>query len=165
MLFIEQQRACVSVSGEECVPFTSGLLIGIGETREERLKGLLLLRSLQQQYGHIQELIIQNFRAKNGTPMAEAPEPSLEELQWTIAMARLVFGASMSIQAPPNLTPSLYGFAHYSVLVLLDAKWHIPKLPTSSSFRLLIWCKLKNQWCPTRYFPKIWTSVLNLSLL
>ncbi|KAH8935779.1 hypothetical protein BDL97_17G047900 [Sphagnum fallax] len=107
----EVRLATIAAAGEECVPFTSGLLIGIGETREERLKGLLLLRSLQQQYGHIQELIIQNFRAKNGTPMAEAPEPSLEELQWTIAMARLVFGASMSIQAPPNLTPSLSGQA------------------------------------------------------
>lgn len=95
-------------AGEEKVPFTSGLLIGIGETREERLTGLIALRDLHQQYGHIQELIIQNFRAKKGTPMATAPEPPLEELRWTIAMARLAFGPSMSIQAPPNLTPTLY---------------------------------------------------------
>jgi len=98
----------IRVSGEEKVPFTSGLLIGIGETRGERLQALLALRDLHDQHGHIQEIIIQNFRAKKGTAMAKAAEPSLTELEWTIAMARLVFGASMSIQAPPNLTPTTY---------------------------------------------------------
>lgn len=98
----------IRVSGEEKVPFTSGLLIGIGENREERLQALLALRDLNNRHGHIQEIIIQNFRAKKGTAMAKAAEPSLIELEWTIAMARLVFGASMSIQAPPNLTPTMY---------------------------------------------------------
>lgn len=98
----------IRVSGEEKVPFTSGLLIGIGETREERLLALLALRDLHQKHGHIQEIIIQNFRAKKGTAMANAAEPPLTELEWTISMARLVFGASMSIQAPPNLTPTMY---------------------------------------------------------
>lgn len=97
----------IAAAGEEKVPFTSGLLIGIGETREERLQALLALRNLHKQYGHIQELIIQNFRAKKGTAMAKAAEPPLVELEWTIAMARLVFGTSMSIQAPPNLTPTM----------------------------------------------------------
>ena len=92
-------------AGELKVPFTSGLLIGIGETREERLDSLLRLRELHQEYGHIQEIIVQNFRAKADTPMANAPEPGLSDLQWTIAMARIVFGPSMSIQAPPNLSP------------------------------------------------------------
>lgn len=96
------------MSGQEKVPFTSGLLIGIGESREDRLKDLVLLRDLHQQYGHIQELIIQNFRAKKGTAMENAPEPPITELQWTIAMARFAFGPTMNIQAPPNLTPILY---------------------------------------------------------
>ena len=81
----------------------TGLLIGIGETRDERLLSLLALRDLHREYGHLQELIIQNFVPKPGTQMADAPEPAFDELLWTIAMARHVFGATMSIQAPPNL--------------------------------------------------------------
>jgi FO synthase len=92
-------------AGERAVPFTSGLLIGIGETRRERIEALLALRDLHDQFGHLQELILQNFRAKPGTRMAEAPEPTLEEQLWTIAVARLIFGAEMSLQAPPNLRP------------------------------------------------------------
>ena len=84
---------------------TSGLLIGIGETRRERIESLLELRALHEQHGHLQELIIQNFKPKPGTKMAGAPEPALEEQLWTIAVARLLFGATMSIQAPPNLQP------------------------------------------------------------
>ena len=91
------------LAGEAGVPFTSGILIGIGETRRERVESLLALRDLHRQHGHIQEVIIQNFRAKAGTLMVNAPEPSLDELLWTIAVARLVFGPSMSIQVPPNL--------------------------------------------------------------
>ena len=91
-------------AGEVAVPFTTGLLIGIGETRRERVETLLAIRELHERYGHVQEIIVQNFRAKAGTRMARHPEPTLEELQWTIAMARLVFGAHMSIQAPPNLS-------------------------------------------------------------
>ena len=95
--------ATLRAAGEQGVAFTSGLLIGIGETREERIASLLALRDLHDAYGHLQEIIIQNFRAKPGTAMANAPEPPLEEHLWTIAAARLIFGPSMSIQAPPNL--------------------------------------------------------------
>ncbi len=84
---------------------TSGLLIGIGETRRERIESLLALREIQDEHGNLQELIIQNFKAKPGTKMAHAPEPALEEQLWTIAVARLLFGPGMSIQAPPNLQP------------------------------------------------------------
>ena len=95
-------------AGELAIPFTSGILIGIGETREERIESLLALRDLHDEHGHIQEIIVQNFRAKPDTRMAGAPEPTLEDLQWTIACARLVFGPDMAIQAPPNLTPDSY---------------------------------------------------------
>ena len=93
----------IAAAGKLKVPFTSGILIGIGETRLERIESLLALRSLHERYGHIQEIIIQNFRAKPDTQMADAPEPSLEEQLWTIAVARLVFGPTMAIQSPPNL--------------------------------------------------------------
>jgi FO synthase len=96
---------CIEAAGEMAVPFTSGILIGIGETRRERIEALLALRHLQDRYGHIQEIIVQNFRAKPATRMAAAPEPSEAEHLWTIAVARLVFGAEMNIQAPPNLMP------------------------------------------------------------
>ncbi|MFN8205136.1 MAG: 5-amino-6-(D-ribitylamino)uracil--L-tyrosine 4-hydroxyphenyl transferase CofH [Solirubrobacteraceae bacterium] len=96
-------------AGELSVPFTTGILIGIGETRRERLEALVTIRELHQQYGHIQEVIVQNFRAKPGTLMASATEPTLLELQWTIAAARLVLGADMSIQAPPNLSGDAFG--------------------------------------------------------
>ncbi|MEO1080663.1 MAG: 5-amino-6-(D-ribitylamino)uracil--L-tyrosine 4-hydroxyphenyl transferase CofH [Pseudomonadota bacterium] len=92
-------------AGQLRIPMTTGLLVGIGETREERLQDLLHIRRLQDRYGHIQEVIIQNFRAKADTRMAQSPEPSREELCWTIAMARLILGRDMSIQAPPNLSP------------------------------------------------------------
>ncbi|MCY4533703.1 MAG: 5-amino-6-(D-ribitylamino)uracil--L-tyrosine 4-hydroxyphenyl transferase CofH, partial [Gammaproteobacteria bacterium] len=95
------------VAGELKVPFTSGILIGIGETRRERVEALLALRKANMPYGHIQEIIIQNFRAKPDTLMADAPEPPLEELLWTISMARIIFGPDMNIQAPPNLSPGV----------------------------------------------------------
>ncbi|MGE0630371.1 MAG: 5-amino-6-(D-ribitylamino)uracil--L-tyrosine 4-hydroxyphenyl transferase CofH, partial [Hyphomicrobiaceae bacterium] len=96
-------------AGAARIPFTSGILIGIGETRSERIDALLALRDLHARYGHIQEIIIQNFRAKPATRMAAAPEPGLDELKWTIAVARLAFGPAMNIQAPPNLTSERYG--------------------------------------------------------
>lgn len=98
----------IRLAGEQRVPFTSGILIGIGETRLERIEALLALRNLHQEYGHIQEIIIQNFRAKPGTRMASAPEPDLDDLLWTLAIARIIFGAAMNIQAPPNLSPGTY---------------------------------------------------------
>ena len=91
------------LAGELKVPFTTGILIGIGETRRERVEALLALRALHQRYGHLQEVIIQNFRPKPATRMADVPAVSLEEHLWTIAVARLVFPPSMNIQAPPNL--------------------------------------------------------------
>ena len=97
--------ASIRAAGEAAVPFTSGILIGIGETRQERIDSLLALRGLNDAYGHIQEIIIQNFRPKPGTRMADAPAAGLDELLWTIAIARLLFAPSMSIQAPPNLSP------------------------------------------------------------
>jgi FO synthase len=96
--------ATLEAAGEEEVPFTTGILIGIGETRTERLDALYAIRELADRYGHVQEVIVQNFRAKPGTRMAGAPEPPLEELMWTIAAARLVLGAGAHIQAPPNLS-------------------------------------------------------------
>ena len=91
-------------AGDARVPFTTGILIGIGETRAERIDALLAIRDLAQRYGHVQEVIVQNFRAKPGTQMARAPEPSLDELLWTIAVARILLGAHAHLQAPPNLS-------------------------------------------------------------
>jgi FO synthase len=93
----------IQLAGELEIPFTTGILIGIGETREERLEALAAIRDLHARYGHIQEVIIQNFRAKPGTKMASAPEPSLEEHVWTIGATREVLGPEMKVQAPPNL--------------------------------------------------------------
>lgn len=87
------------------VPMTTGLLIGIGETREERIDGLLAIRELHAEGGHIQEVIIQNFVPKPDTPMADAAPADFNELLWTIAVARIVLGVSMRLQVPPNLNP------------------------------------------------------------
>ncbi len=95
----------IEEAGRAKVPFTTGLLIGIGETRAERIEALVAIRDLQARHGHIQEVIIQNFRAKPDTKMADHAEPSLDEHLWTIAAARLILGAQMTIQAPPNLQP------------------------------------------------------------
>ncbi len=100
----EARLPTIEAAGRARVPFTTGILIGIGETRVERLEALLAIRRLHERYGHIQEVIIQNFRAKPGTRMAAAPEPPLEELLWTCAAARLLLGADANIQAPPNLS-------------------------------------------------------------
>ncbi|MBK6960086.1 MAG: 5-amino-6-(D-ribitylamino)uracil--L-tyrosine 4-hydroxyphenyl transferase CofH [Gammaproteobacteria bacterium] len=94
---------CIAAAGELAIPFTSGILIGIGETRAERIDSLFALRDLHERHGHLQEIIIQNFRAKPGTRMAGAPDATLEELLWTIAAARLIFGPAMNLQTPPNL--------------------------------------------------------------
>jgi FO synthase len=94
----------IAAAGRLCVPFTSGILIGIGETRLERVQSLLALRGLHDSYDHLQEIIVQNFRAKPGTRFAGCQEPDLEDLLWTAAAARLVFGPTMNIQVPPNLS-------------------------------------------------------------
>ena len=97
--------ATIEAAGQAGIPLTSGILIGIGETRRERIEALLALRAAHEGHGHIQEIIVQNFRAKPDTRMAAAPEPALDDHLWTIAAARLIFGADMTIQAPPNLRP------------------------------------------------------------
>ena len=97
--------ATIRMAGEQRVPFTTGILIGIGETRQERIDALLALRDLHDAHGHIQEIIIQNFRPKPDTRMADVPAPSVDEHLWTIAMARMIFSSPMNIQAPPNLSP------------------------------------------------------------
>jgi FO synthase len=94
----------LEMAGRLRIPFTTGLLIGIGETTEERVDSLLAIRAVHERYGHIQEVIIQNFRAKPRIPMRDHPEPSLEEMLRSTAVARLVLGPSMNLQAPPNLT-------------------------------------------------------------
>jgi FO synthase len=96
--------ATIAAAGEERVPFTTGILIGVGETRAERIEALLAIRELHERHGHVQEVIVQNFRAKPGTRMADAPEPSLDELLWSAAAARLVLPPCVHVQAPPNLS-------------------------------------------------------------
>jgi FO synthase len=91
-------------AGKLSIAFTTGILIGIGETLEERIDSLFAIRTLHEKYGHIQEVIVQNFRAKTEIPMANHPEPSLDNMLHTIAVARLVLGPHMNIQAPPNLS-------------------------------------------------------------
>lgn len=99
-----QRLRTLKRTGEKSVPFTTGILIGIGETREERLEALSEINLIHQEYGHIQEVIIQNFQSKPDIEMANHPEPSLVEMLWTIANARLILDAGISIQAPPNLS-------------------------------------------------------------
>jgi FO synthase len=93
-------------AGELQIPFTSGLLIGIGETVTERIDTILTIRRLHREFGHIGEVIIQNFRSHLDTPMGSAVEPSADELAATIALARLILDDDVSVQAPPNLSPA-----------------------------------------------------------
>jgi len=94
----------IEEAGKLSMAFTTGILIGIGETFEERVDSLFAIRALHEQYGHIQEVIVQNFRAKPEIPMAHHPEPSLEDMLRTIAIARLILGPHINLQAPPNLS-------------------------------------------------------------
>jgi FO synthase len=103
-----QRLETLQLAGELAVPFTTGILIGIGETRAERIDALLAIRDLHHRYGHVQEVIVQNFRAKAGTKMAGAEEPDFDDLLWTVAVARLLLGPDANLQAPPNLTPASY---------------------------------------------------------
>jgi FO synthase len=96
--------AALERAGAATVPYTTGILIGIGETRAERLHALEAIAASHARHGHVQEVIVQNFRAKPDTKMADAPEPSVDEHLWTIAAARLLLGPQAHIQAPPNLT-------------------------------------------------------------
>jgi FO synthase len=94
----------IAAAGRLSVPFTTGILIGIGETRLERIQSLLALRTMNELYGNIQEIIVQNFRAKPNTRLATTQEPDLDDLLWTTAAARIIFGSDMNIQVPPNLS-------------------------------------------------------------
>lgn len=112
----EVRLRTLRLAGELKIPFTTGLLIGIGETLEERVDALCAIRDLHHEYGHIQEVIIQNFRAKPGTPMQNAPEASLSEMLQTVALARLILGEQMNIQIPPNLSPGEDGNGYLAYL-------------------------------------------------
>jgi len=101
----EVRLRMIREAGELSIAFTTGILMGIGETREERVDSLLAIRELHETYGHIQEVIIQNFRAKSDTRMAGCAEPDAIEIARTVAVARLILGGSMNIQVPPNLNP------------------------------------------------------------
>ncbi len=101
-------------AGELQIPFTSGLLIGIGETVEERVDTILVIRELHREYAHIGEVIVQNFRAHPATPMGLAAEPTPDALSATVALARLLLDDDVSVQAPPNLNPA-------SIEMLIDA--------------------------------------------
>ncbi len=94
----------IEEAGKLKFAFTTGILIGIGETREERLDSLFAIRAMHERYGHIQEVIVQNFRAKPGTRFEAMEEPSLDEMLRTLALARLILGGEMNLQAPPNLS-------------------------------------------------------------
>jgi FO synthase len=98
----------LELAGKLGLPFTSGILIGIGENWQERIDSLLAIRDLHERYGHIQEVIVQNFRAKPTIPMRGHPDATRDDMMKTIALARLIFGGAMNIQAPPNLTPDGY---------------------------------------------------------
>ena len=95
-------------AGRLSIPFTTGILVGIGETARERAESLFAIRDLHRKYRHVQEIIVQNFKAKAGTAMRDSPEPSGEEFLATVAAARVVFGPEMSVQAPPNLSDPDY---------------------------------------------------------
>ena len=98
----------IALAGKLGIPFTTGILIGIGETPCERVDALVAIRDLHEQWGHIQEVIVQSFRAKPRIPIRDAAEPTLDDLLRTLAVARLVLGPEVNIQAPPNLTPDVY---------------------------------------------------------
>lgn len=98
-----QRLRTLERAGRLGVPFTTGILIGIGETWSEQIDSLTAIGEIHAEYGHIQEVIVQNFRAKPGTPMEHHPEPSLDDMMRTLAVARLILDPSISLQAPPNL--------------------------------------------------------------
>ena len=94
----------IALAGKLAIPFTTGILMGIGETHAERIETLLAIRDLHERHGHIQEVIVQNFRRKPGIPMRDHPEPDMIDLLRTAAVARLLLGPEMNIQVPPNLS-------------------------------------------------------------
>jgi len=98
----------LELAGELRVPFTTGILIGIGENRRDRIESLLAIADLHAKHGHVQEVIIQNFRAKPDTAMGNSPDAETDEFLWTVAVARLVLGPEANLQVPPNLSAKDY---------------------------------------------------------
>ena len=98
----------MELAGQLRIPFTTGILIGIGDSRADRIESLLAIRELHRRFGHIQEVIVQNFRAKPATPMAGAPDAEAVELAWSVAAARLILGPDANVQVPPNLSADDY---------------------------------------------------------
>lgn len=98
----------LELAGQLRVPFTTGILIGIGESRRDRIESLVAIADLHAQYGHVQEVIIQNFRAKPDTAMGDAPDAETDEFLWTVAVARLILGPDANLQVPPNLSADDY---------------------------------------------------------
>ena len=101
----EKRLAMIAEAGRLRIPFTTGILVGIGETPRERVEALLAIRAIHREHHHVQEVIVQNFRARPEVVMADAPEPGEIDLVRTIALARLVLDSPVSVQAPPNLSP------------------------------------------------------------
>lgn len=110
-----QRLRTLERAGQLDVPFTTGILIGIGETWLERVESLIAINEIHQQYGHIQEVIVQNFCAKENTAMARAAEPSLEDMLRTLAVARLILDPSISLQAPPNLQERYHAYLNSGI--------------------------------------------------
>jgi FO synthase len=102
----DRRLAMLDAPGRLRIPFTTGILVGIGETRRERVESLLAIRRAHRAHGHVQEVIVQNFRAVPGVPMEHAPEPADDEVTLAVAMARLILDGDVSLQAPPNLNPA-----------------------------------------------------------
>jgi FO synthase len=124
----------IRAAGRQRVPFTSGILVGIGETPEEVVDSLFALAALNKEYGHIQEFIIQNFRAKANTRMRHAPEPEIPYFVRVVALARWILGAEANVQVPPNLTEdfSVYidaGINDWGGVSPLTIDWVNPEAP------------------------------------
>jgi FO synthase len=136
----------IAGAGELRIPFTTGILIGIGETLEERADSLLAIRDLDDRYGHIQEVIVQNFRRKPEIPMHDAPEPGDLDIARTVAAARLILGEDMNLQAPPNLNPATHrlllraGINDWGGISPLTADYVNPEAPWPHLAKLAATC-------------------------
>ncbi len=131
----------IRAAGRQKVPFTSGILVGIGETPQELVDSLFALADLRAEYGHIQEFIIQNFRAKANTRMRHAPEPEIPYFVRVVALARWILGATANVQVPPNLTEdfSVYidaGINDWGGVSPLTIDWVNPEAPWPALERL-----------------------------
>jgi FO synthase len=101
----ERRLRTIREAGEMKIPFTTGILVGIGETEEDRINSLFAIRDLHERFGHIQEVIVQNFVPKPEIPMRNWPQPAPDVFARTVAIARIILGSQMNLQAPPNLSP------------------------------------------------------------